>query len=602
MDIVSWTFQYEQDDLEKPIYIDCNDASRSISTRETRTLVRQLISGLQHQGIKKGDCIHYTSLYLGVIGSGACFTGANPGYTARELTHHVKITGAKILLTELKTLPVALEAADGCGISHSSIFILNYQDETVPSPYKSWKTLLSHGEKDWVQIEDAETPAAFVSTSGTSGLPKAAVIPHSYLISQGKFQETMLRRNEKISTLIAVPPFHVFTMPVQHALPLRTGTAAYIMPRFEEARFVRALGEYKITQTVVVPPILMALTKHSSAELASLRKIFVGGSVATNGMQQQLYPNLHHDAKIVQVYGMTEVGWATTWTKKVKDETGSVGQAVPGTRLRIVTSDGHIVTKDSTTGEVQINTPTSMQGYLNNTTATSEAFTSDGWIRTGDIGYVKDGNWYIIDRTKDLIKVRGWQVSPAEIEAALLEHPDIIDAGVIGIPSPDGCGQAPAAFIKKKDGSKLDMAGVRTFLATRLARYKNVEKVEFVDIIPRNPTGKILRRVLRDTRVADAVTTDMVAAHQYATELKKLEAYRRSRTSISLDVKRCEESITSSDSDLGSERVRISIEQVESQVTTTPETGRKSRKRKCCPGSPLEYWRKLRCGIRGHAG
>lgn len=123
-------------------------------------------------------------------------------------------------------------------------------------------------------------------------------------------------------------------MPVQHALPIRTGSPAYIMPRFEERGFVRALGEFEITQTVVVPPILMALSKRSSAELGSLRKIFVGGSVATNGMQQQLYSSLHADARIVQVYGMTEVGWATTWTRDEKDESGSVGQALPGTKIR----------------------------------------------------------------------------------------------------------------------------------------------------------------------------------------------------------------------------------------------------------------------------
>lgn len=123
-------------------------------------------------------------------------------------------------------------------------------------------------------------------------------------------------------------------MPVQHALPLRTNTPAYIMPRFSEADFIRALGHFQVTQTIVVPPILMALSKRSSEELDSLRKIFVGGSVATNGMQQQLYEKLSPEAKIVQVYGMTEVGWATTWTKDVKDETGSVGQALPGTRLR----------------------------------------------------------------------------------------------------------------------------------------------------------------------------------------------------------------------------------------------------------------------------
>jgi acyl-CoA synthetase (AMP-forming)/AMP-acid ligase II len=299
--------------------------------------------------------IHFAPLYLGIIGSGASFTGANPGYTARELAHHIKITNASILLSELKTLPVAIEAAAERGIPQTNIFILNFKDEPVPGPSQSWTTFLQHGEKDWVTIDDPHATAAFVSTSGTSGLPKAAILPHSYLISQGRFQETLVKENEEvmfftanlrhkliniqISTLIAVPPFHVFTMPVQHALPLRTCSSAYIMPRFEEKGFIRAVGEFKITQTPVVPPILMTLTRRTREELDSLRKVFVGGSVTTSGMQQQLYSQMHPDAKIIQVYGMTEVGWATTWTREEKDKSGSVGQAIPDTTLRYTYRD-----------------------------------------------------------------------------------------------------------------------------------------------------------------------------------------------------------------------------------------------------------------------
>lgn len=221
-----------------------------------------------------------------------------------------------------------------------------------------------------------------------------------------------------------------------------------------------------------------------------------------------------------------------------------------------------------------------MRGYLNNPAATAETFTTDGWIRTGDIGYVKNENWYIVDRTKNLIKVRGWQVSPAEIEAALLEHPDIIDAGVIGIPSGNGCGQSAAAFIKKREGSQLDLEGVRTFLATVLARYKNVEKVEFVDSIPRNPTGKILRRVLRETRVPDTVTKDMVAAQQYKAGLQRLHAAQRLRKSISIDSR----SQIVSDSDSNIAKMKASITQIEILPT-------RKRKRTCF--APFDYLAKI---------
>lgn len=171
---------------------------------------------------------------------------------------------------------------------------------------------------------------------------------------------------------------------------------------------------------------------------------------------------------------------------------------------RLADSDGNLILEDNVNGEIQIHSANLMSGYLNNPTATNEAFTSDGWVRSGDIGYVQNSQYYIVDRTKDLIKVRGWQVSPAEIECALLEHPDIIDAGVIAIPAADdsGSGELPQAFVVKRPlsatASTLDEQTVKNFLAGRLARYKQVAKVEFVDVIPRNPTGKILRRVLRE--------------------------------------------------------------------------------------------------------
>jgi len=185
------------------------------------------------------------------------------------------------------------------------------------------------------------------------------------------------------------------------------------------------------------------------------------------------------------------------------------------------------LTKEGATGEIQIYNPLAMKGYLNNPTATAEAFTPDNWIRTGDIGYAKDNNWYVVDRAKDLIKVRGWQVSPAEIEAALMEHPDILDVGVIGIPAADGCGESPMAFVVTEKRGSIDEAQIKLFLATRLARYKNVEEVCFIEKIPRNPIGKILRRELRDMRGIVQPTSAQTAAKEYSSALQQLDMYEQ---------------------------------------------------------------------------
>lgn len=143
--------------------------------------------------------IHYTSLFLGIIGAGGCFSGANPGYTAHELSHHIRITGAKYILTSTKTLDVTIAAADRCEIPHSNIFVLDFQAESISGGFQSWNSLLDHGESDWVEVEDPDvTPAAYVSTSGTSGLPKAAIIPHSYFVSQGEFQDKISSTRYKV--------------------------------------------------------------------------------------------------------------------------------------------------------------------------------------------------------------------------------------------------------------------------------------------------------------------------------------------------------------------------------------------------------------------
>lgn len=222
-----------------------------------------------------------------------------------------------------------------------------------------------------------------------------------------------------------------------------------------------------------------------------------------------------------------------------------------------------------------------MKGYLNNISAAAEARTPDGWIRTGDVGYIQDGNWYVIDRTKDLIKVRGWQVSPAEIEAVLLEHPGIRDAGVIASPAKDGSGEAPLAFVVRNANGNIDENSVKEFLGMRLARYKNVDEVEFVEAIPRNPTGKILRRVLRDGRVERETTKDQLAAVEYRTALMELDAYQRSRASV--------ESGTLVEGKSGT--VVSAVEIVGVPVDN-------KRKRKYCPASKFMHWRKLRCASK----
>lgn len=208
------------------MYIDAKDPARSLSARRVRTLVRQLSAGFNDHGLERADTvcmvsfndvntretpkihldsspqIHYTPIYLGIIAAGGCFTGANPGYTARELTHHLRITKAKFILTELKMLEISLASAKDCGVPHSNIFVLNFRNEIIPAGHRSWNVLLEHRERDSVEVNDESIPAAYASTSGTTGLPKAAIIPHCYLTSQAAAISKLLLAKDNVSPKI----------------------------------------------------------------------------------------------------------------------------------------------------------------------------------------------------------------------------------------------------------------------------------------------------------------------------------------------------------------------------------------------------------------
>jgi len=253
-------------------------------------------------------------------------------------------------------LTTAIAAADECGIPHSNVFVFNLPGDHVPEGHQSWKKLISYGEQDWIAVEDADNATAgYFSTSGTSGLPKAAIVSHSYLTSQGQIQadnasashkvsltrELILKENtysSQISYLIALPPFHAYIFPIQHSLPLRKGIPVYVMSRYQPKGFLSAIEQFQISQIAVVPPILVSLTKSplcNKNSLKSLRRIYVAGSSAKKEMQQQLYKLISPAARIENVYGMTESGWtASTWRDRKRDQTGSIGTPFPGIQLR----------------------------------------------------------------------------------------------------------------------------------------------------------------------------------------------------------------------------------------------------------------------------
>ena len=453
-----------------------------------------------------------------------------------ELTHHVETSHAKFIIGEPSLLSVVRKTASQCNILDAKIFVFDAVDSAPYSDLQPWTSLLSYGEANWLQFTDPEVQkdsiATLAFTSGTTGLPKGAMIPHAYHVSQ---IWAMRSRGKpyKVSRLLCLPPFHTFGMPLISGCALREGHTIYLMRKFEVKHFVECVSRCAVTETAVVPAMIVAINTYISQvsaqkegkEMDSLRYVWSAGSPLRHSTQADFQALLSPDAKMVQVWGMTELGWATALFWPEGDETGSVGRPMPGMSIkyvlstpcsqgpylrlplicpnpRLIDDQGYTIDKDDTEGEILVKSPNMMRGYLDNPTATSAAVDADGYLRSGDVGYKRQGKWYVVDRKKDLLKVRGWQVSPAELEAVLLTHPDVAGAAVIGVMGSNDHdlirGEVPRAYVVCIPSSKVQEQGLKDFVAARLARYKHLEGgVRFIDEIPRNASGKILRPKLR---------------------------------------------------------------------------------------------------------
>jgi 4-coumarate--CoA ligase len=306
--------------------------------------------------------------------------------------------------------------------------------------------------------------------------------------------------------------FHAAIVPVAHTTPLRSGHVSYVMRRFELELYLQTIQTHHITELTLVPPLVIALimsplTKKYS--MKSVRLIICGAAPLSKEAQNKL-KNDHcaPDCVFNQVWGMTEtscVGTMFPYTES--DDTGSVGRPIPNLDIKLVDEQGRDITGHNVAGEICVRGPTIIPGYFENDGANAQAFDSEGYLKTGDIGYCdeKTKKWYIVDRKKELIKVRGFQVAPPELEGVLLLHPQIVDAAVIGVKGMAGQPpemECPRAYVVQRPGpesSKVTAEEVKQWCGARLARYKELTGgVVFVDSIPKNASGKILKRILRD--------------------------------------------------------------------------------------------------------
>ncbi|KDQ21321.1 hypothetical protein BOTBODRAFT_40152 [Botryobasidium botryosum FD-172 SS1] len=483
---------------------------------------------------------------------GAIVSTANPSYTAPELAHQLTVAKPSLLFTIAAALPIALEAARTVGLPEDRIVLLTTPVPlSVPAPGHLTRAddLIKFGLECPTQFverrlnkDEAKTKIALLAfSSGTTGKPKAVAIPHYSVTSNVLQAATFNRVNDDTVpndlrryipgdvSLGVLPLFHIYGMIINLHFTLFCAMSIVITPKFAFEEMLKSIVRYRITHLYLVPPQLVLICKHSATkkyDLSHVRFVMVGAAPVSPELQN-LGMTVLKNACLIQGYGMTETATLLTMgtiEQRKGGVLGSAGQLVSGTEAKVIKEDGSLADYGEE-GEFAVRGPQMALRYEHNEAATKETF-RDGWVHTGDKVIVReDGEIFIVDRLKEFLKVRGFQVAPAELEGHLLGHPDVNDVGVVGIQD-EFSGELPVAYVAlqphalkriaddpkeakrvKEDLKKarersfglLFFKGGALFVSDSKVRYKWLEGgVEFIDAIPKNPSGKILRRVLRE--------------------------------------------------------------------------------------------------------
>ncbi len=485
---------------DAPALID-GSSGRELSYLQLRTQIDHFAAGLQKRGFGKGDvmavfcpnCPEYGVIFLGVAKLGGINTTVNSLYSTKELIHQFNDSGARFLVTIPQFLDRALPAAEEAGIEE--VFVLGEAEGCTP-----FASLLNNdGKVSPVDIDPKTDLVALPYSSGTTGLSKGVMLTHENLVANMVLSCEMNEFFETDRMVGVLPFFHIYGMVLILNLAVYRGVTLVTMPRFDLEQFLQIVQDYKITSLNLVPPLILALAKQpivDNFDLSSVRIIGSGAAPLGPELEQACSDRL--GCEIYQGYGLTEVAGASqvNHAPVPPEKLGSVGPVLPNTESKIVDSETGKELGSGEKGEVCIRGPHVMAGYLNNESATKNCIDEEGWFHTGDIGYAdEDGYFYIVDRVKELIKYKGYQVAPAELEAILVSHPAIGDAAVI--PSPDEeAGEVPKAFVVLKED--ITAEDILQFVATEVAPHKKIRLIEIVDEIPKSASGKILRRVLVD--------------------------------------------------------------------------------------------------------
>ncbi len=463
----------------------------------------------------------FAAVFHGLLRAGATVTTINSLYTADEIAIQLTDAGAGWLFTVSALLPAAQEAAQRTGIPASRLVVLDGAEG-----HPSLGDLLAMGAPaPRVSFDPATHVAVLPYSSGTTGRPKGVMLSHRNLIANVEQARGLLGVGPEDRLLALLPFFHIYGLTVLLNLALRQRARLVTMPRFDLAEFLRIIQEHRCSYLFIAPPVAVALAKHplvADYDLGSVHTTLSGAAPLDGELGNRLAERL--GCRVLQGYGMTEMSPVSHLIPRDSRDVpvSSVGHTVPNMQCRLVdpaTGEDIPVPAEGTSapGHLLCRGPNVMLGYLNRPQETADTLDADGFLHTGDIATVRaDGVVTIVDRLKELIKYNGYQIAPAELEALLLTHPGIADSAVIGTLDADGQ-EVPKAFVVRQpgaDGDALDAARVMDFVAAKVAPFKKIRRVEFIEAVPKSASGKILRRMLKPAEPTEVPVAEPAAVSE----------------------------------------------------------------------------------------
>ncbi|XP_019869694.1 uncharacterized protein LOC109598263 [Aethina tumida] len=504
---------------ENVIQIDATTGEKLLANE---LLVRaiKLAEWFKMNGIGVGDSVTVSSenrLEFCIVPVAAFFVGAtfapiNPDYTPRELLHVLSLSKPKVMFCSARTISKMLQVQNDHPYLQKLILFGN---ETKPNGrVELFNDIIRDADPE--NIDEAfeaadydpnEVVATILCSSGTTGMPKGVMCTHASMtayvdIARAVMKDMVESEDPSDAMMGLVPFFHSFGFMLMFLNVLR-GKTMIVLSKFHTKVFLEAIVKYKITRLIVPPPVLLILLKNpltKNYDLSHIKEIRSGAAPLGKDMEQELKDRFKVK-NVSQSYGMTETTLGILMTPPGAGKLGSSGKIVPGCAAKIIDEKGNTLGANKE-GELCFRGPLIMKGYVGDPEATANTIDADGWLHTGDVAYYDDeGYFFIVDRLKELIKYKGFQVAPAELEALLITHPSVQDAAVIGLPN-DEAGELPLAYVVKKSGKTVTQQEIEKFVEDAVSPQKRLRGgVIFVEEIPRNATGKILRRVLKERAV-----------------------------------------------------------------------------------------------------